>query len=387
MEGEPFGDEPGFGDLEDMAGSPQVGAAPGGKPPVKPFPIKWVGVGLGGLIVVLGGLFVLSSMKGHHSDGDDMQALPQPQMQAAQPAAQPASPQVPPLPPGAVPGGQPGWQGQVPGQPQAGMQPGAPMNGIPQPVQAAPGSMQPQYGQQPMQPGMQPGVPNGQTPVMQQLTQPGMQPGQPQYAQPQPAIQQPQPVQPVGVGPDQGQAQQQPIGPTPTPARRAVLHPAAAAVSPEVAQIRTQIEALQHQLNQLTGNSAAASADTATDGGASDAAATPAKHREHPARVARGKGAKARAAASNKPAQDNGYELTSMINNQAFVTKKGSGDVNASITLAPGATLDDGRKVVQVDGKGRRVWLSDGKYIGLPGDSGSQSAPPSDSSSSETDGQ
>jgi hypothetical protein len=386
MEGEPFGEEPGFGDLEDMAGSPQVGAAPGGKPPVKPFPIKWVSIGFGGLIVVLGGLFIVSSMKSHHSEGDDMQALPQPQMQAAQPQAQPSSPQVPPLPPGAVPGGQPGWQGQVPGQihdqPQAGMQPGAPMNGIPQPVQATPGSMQPQYGQQPMQPG----APNGQAPVMQQLMQPGMQPGQPQYPQPQPAIQQSQPFQPVSAGPDQGQPQ--PIGPTPTPARRAVLHPAAAAVSPEVAQIKNEIEALQHQLNQLTGSStAAASADTAAEGGASEAAATPAKRREHSAKVAKGKGAKARAAASNKPAQDSGYELTSMINNQAFVTKKGSGDVNASITLVPGATLDDGRKVVQVDGKGRRVWLSDGKYIGLPGDSGNQSTPSSDSSSSETDDQ
>ncbi|WP_334043557.1 hypothetical protein [Burkholderia ambifaria] len=73
--------------------------------------------------------------------------------------------------------------------------------------------------------------------------------------------------------------------------------------------------------------------------------------------------AKKTASSGDKGKPDTSYVVTGMIGTRAFITKKGGNDVNPDSTVAVGDTLDDGRKVLSVDPKTKRVWLSGNQYI------------------------
>lgn len=342
-----------------LGGAPEAGAQGGAKGPVKPFPIMKFLIGFGLFILVLGGAFIFTMKRGSSSQ-DQMQSIPQPQMAA------PAPQNVPPLPQGGLPPGAQQGMGGNPNVVQPQMQTG----------------MQPQVGMQPQQ-GMQAGVPPSpvaEPPAVGQQAPGGQyaQP-QPQLAQAQPVVSQPSPVQSISANVAQPQpalaqpvavAKQhhrhgavtdagQPIGPEPTAA------PSGTGTAPDPSQIaalRQQIDDLSKRLNQLGGSNGTQARSEA----APDSPAPTAKHREHTRPAHKAKTAKGTKVAVSSGSQDGGYVLTGMIDNRAFVSRKGTGDVNSSITLAPGDKLDDGRQVIQVDAKNRRVWLSGGKYIGLP---------------------
>ncbi|MBN3729361.1 hypothetical protein [Burkholderia sp. Tr-20390] len=96
-----------------------------------------------------------------------------------------------------------------------------------------------------------------------------------------------------------------------------------------------------------------------------DAGAAPAPHHE---RVVRMKAHTKKAATTgDKGKPDTSYVVTGMIGTRAFITKKGGNDVNPDSTVAVGDTLDDGRKVLSVDPKTKRVWLSGNQYISTGG--------------------
>ncbi|MBR8427263.1 hypothetical protein [Burkholderia cenocepacia] len=104
----------------------------------------------------------------------------------------------------------------------------------------------------------------------------------------------------------------------------------------------------------------AASADTAEqDEGETTVA--PAPRHDRVARATRH--TKKTASSGDKSKPDTSYVVTGMIGTRAFITKKGSNDVNPDSTVSVGDTLDDGRKVLSVDPKTKRVWLSGNQYI------------------------
>ncbi|TKC90156.1 hypothetical protein FAZ69_08385 [Trinickia terrae] len=356
-----------LGEAADTGG--QGPAKAPGKAPPKPFPLKLFAIGFGTFIVLLGGAFVLTLKRASPAQ-EQMQAIPQPQMAA------PAAQAVPPLPPGVPPGAQGMQQSWAPAQPpMAPPQNAQSPQGQPGVFPAAPPAADPSAAVQQGQ-AVAPGAN-----VQPMIVAPGQQPIQAQPAAVQPTPAQPaeaqsmaaQPAPAAAVHRKRGAAWSdaaggQPIGPEPTAAPKL-----AAAMSDgsqqQIAELRRQVAELTNRLNQMSagnGNGAQAQAEASGDA-AAPAPAKPEKRRAHEAHKAKGaKAAKTGAAAND---QDSGYVLTGMIDNRAFVARKGSGDVNASLTLAPGDKLDDGRKVIQVDAKNRRVWLSGGKYIGLPPDS------------------
>ncbi|HEP6430561.1 TPA: hypothetical protein VDB83_004884 [Burkholderia cenocepacia] len=112
-----------------------------------------------------------------------------------------------------------------------------------------------------------------------------------------------------------------------------------------------------------------ASADDAEQGDGETTVAT-APHRE---RATRAKAhAKKTASTADKSKPDTSYVVTGMIGTRAFITKKGGNDVNPDSTVAVGDTLDDGRKVLSVDPKTKRVWLSGNQYISTGGAGGDE---------------
>jgi hypothetical protein len=372
---EPFATEQDLDSLEQqLGGQSNAGGEGAAKRPAKQFPLMLFLGGFGVFVAILALAFVLT-LKHGPSNQDQMQSIPQPQMGV------PAPQSLPPLPQGGIPraaqGGQQAWPSAQPG--------GNPAQ-ITQVQQAQPGMVQPQ-GVQPVQ---------GATPDM---TAPAPMAVGPSGAalEAQPAVAQPSPVQPA-VSPTTAEqyAQQapapvaavrhkrgnaasdgtgaQPVGAEPTAAPKYAGTPVVANQQ-QIAEIRRQLAALTTRLNQLGASDGDSTQAQADDSGDSTAPTQPKseKHRDHARAAHKGKGAKV-AKADASAGQDSGYVLTGMIDNRAFVSRKGSGDVNASLTLAPGDKLDDGRKVVQVDAKNRRVWLSGGKYIGLPADSGASSS-------------
>ncbi|MDM8356506.1 hypothetical protein [Pandoraea communis] len=55
--------------------------------------------------------------------------------------------------------------------------------------------------------------------------------------------------------------------------------------------------------------------------------------------------------------EDTSYVLTGMIGDRAFIAKKGASDVNGGASVVAGDVLEDGRQVVMVDAKQKRVWV------------------------------
>ncbi|UEC05568.1 hypothetical protein [Burkholderia vietnamiensis] len=367
----PFGDE--NDGLDALAGEnpPAPGGQPGGKPPVKQFPIKLFMIGFGSFVVVMVILIVVMGMMRRHSAAADQMAdvPPQPQIQVPQP---PAPSQVPPLPPGGMP--QPAYQ--------------AGMNAMnPQAPQQVPSTYA-----QPATPTMQPtpvqSVATPSSPVTQQGPAQPVAAPQPDTAAPQPvqATPQPQPVAAQSAQPVAPQQTPQPLGPEPTPEPKHGAHPTAANQAPDVTALQRQLTKLQAELDTLrrdgggrkVANIAAAksTAGDADENGDAEGAtqdtsseSKPLAHQRHAHEKRKPRGAQKEAAKSAGGKADTSYVLTGMVDNMAFVSRTGTGDVNSSMKLSPGDKLDDGRKVLQVDAKNRRVWLSGGSYIGLPPDS------------------
>lgn len=369
----PFGDE--NDGLDALAGGnpPTPGGQPGGKPPVKQFPIKLFMIGFGSFVVVMVILIVVMGMMKRHSAAADQMAEvpPQPQMQAPQ---QPAPSQVPPLPPGGMP--QPAYQAGM-----NGMNPQPPQQVVSAYAQPATSAMQPTS----VQPVVTSSSPVTQQGPAQPVAAPPPDTAAPQLVQatPQPQSVAAQPAQPVAA-----QQSPQPLGPEPTPEPKHGAHPIDANQAPDVAALQRQLTKLQGELDALrrdgggrkVSNIAAAKsvADDADANGDAEGAAQdtskeskPSVHQRNAHEKRKPRGAQKEATKSAGGKADTGYVLTGMVDNMAFVSRTGTGDVNSSMKLSPGDKLDDGRKVLQVDAKNRRVWLSGGSYIGLPPDSSS----------------
>lgn len=360
----PFGDETDGLDALTGENPPAPGGQPGGKPPVKQFPIKLFMIGFGGFVVVMVILIVVMGlMKRHSAAADQMsEVAPQPQIQAPQ---QPTPNQIPPLPLGGMP--QPGYQ---PGM--SGMNPQAPQQGPAQPVAAPqPYTGAPQTGQAAPQP--------------QQVAAPQPDSAAPQPGQPTPQAQQ---VDAQAVRPIAAPQARQLLGPEPTPEPQRGAHTNDANQAPDVTALQKQLTKLQAEVDALrrdgrgrqvsniaAAKSSAGDADASGDaeGATQDmpSESKPSVHQRHAHEKRKPRGAQKEAAKSAGGNADAGYVLTGMVDNMAFVSRTGTGDVNSSMKLSPGDKLDDGRKVLQVDAKNRRVWLSGGSYIGLPPDSSS----------------
>ncbi|MCA8228174.1 hypothetical protein [Burkholderia vietnamiensis] len=360
----PFGDE--NDGLDALAGEnpPAPGGQQGGKPPVKQFPIKLFMIAFGSFVVVMVVLIVvMGMMKRHSAAADQMSEVPpQPQIQVPQ---QPVPNQIPPLPMGGMP--QPGYQ---PGM--SGMNPQAPQQGPAQPVAAPqPDTGAPQTGQA--------------TPQPQQVAAPQSATAGPQPGQPTPQAQQ---VDAQAVHPSGAPQTRQPVGPEPTPEPKRGVQTIDANQAPDVTALQRQLARLQAEVDALrrdgggrqapnivAAKSTAGDADANGDaeGATQDTSSEskPLAHQRHAHEKRKPRGAQKEAAKSAGGKADTSYVLTGMVDNMAFVSRTGTGDVNSSTKLSPGDKLDDGRKVLQVDAKNRRVWLSGGSYIGLPPDSSS----------------
>ncbi|WP_157131291.1 hypothetical protein [Burkholderia pseudomallei] len=359
----PFGEE--NDGLDALAGGnpPAPGGQQGGKPPVKQFPIKLFMIGFGSFVVVMVILIVVMGMLKRHSAAADQmsEVAPQPQIQAPQ---QPAPIQTPPLPPGGLP--QPGYQ---PGM--SGMKPQALQQGPAQPVAA------PQFDTGAPETGQV--APQPQQAAAQQPYPAGPQPGQP--------TPQAQQIDAQAVHPSAAPQTRQPLGPEPTPEPKRGVQANDANPAPDVTALQKQVAKLQAEVEALQRGgggrqvSIAAAKSSAGDAGANGDAegptqdmsseSKPSTHQRHAHEKRKPRGGQKEAAKSTGGKADAGYVLTGMVDNMAFVSRAGTGDVNSSMKLSPGDKLDDGRKVLQVDAKNRRVWLSGGSYIGLPPDTSS----------------
>lgn len=405
-------------------------AAPAtGKPPIKQFPLKLIMISFGGFVLLMLILIVVTSfMKGHREAADQMTAvsLPQPQLQTPQPTMQP----VPPLPQGQsqnaygqqVAGTQPPLVQNAMQSPayNAPNGPQTPSNGqqyANPSQQAAPGTaMGADRATQPPQQGLQPSaaVPgpvlgqqqqNGQEPAQSgQFNNQGGPESQDAYRPSGQTVKTPSGtvnVQPqsqqvsigfqqgswAGVAPDNIQNQVSSATAEPRPARTLDAG-TVAALQRQLSDMQKQLTALEGapggQNLQTTksksariyhGDSAKAVASS-DDGDTSDDASpssglqsnTASDGKQHESHVQRKGRGKPKDKIGDKSGQDSSYTLTGMIDNRAFVSRNGSADVNSAMTLAPGDTLDDGRKVLQIDPKTRRVWLSGGSFIGVAPD-------------------
>jgi hypothetical protein len=293
------------------------------------------------------------------------------------------------------PNGQPMNNGGQPGQFVSGnQQPGSPVgqapqyataqptnvqtaanNGIATPQPATAGSMQPQFepgAVQPLQPQAVAPQPMQQQAAQQQSGQQGFGPAMNQQPAPMAQTTSPQaggsaqtPTLPQGVvSPGQGaQAEAAP--------RASAALSASDSIENQIAALRTAVEQIQRRLAQMPAPSArrvhgapvqVAKADAGTT--ADPAPATPVEQ-EHPDRQTRVRPITKRATvdADKSGHQDMTYVLTGTIGGRAFIQKKGSTDVNPDMSVVAGGTLEDGRKVIMVDEKLRRVWLSGNQYI------------------------
>ncbi|KVV07469.1 hypothetical protein [Burkholderia ubonensis] len=263
---------------------------------------------------------------------------------------------------------------------------------------------------------------SGQAAAAQSAQSAQMQPPLPQgqFATPQPQAGMAQVQQPMAAGPNAGVGGQyatpqqaatnepNPVGPVPhragpgdavptaqtdgaasqqRPAATGAVQAATGDVAAQLAAMQATIAELQKQLAGKSGGVAAkvaghakkeapkavtsqASADEVEQAD-SDANAAPSPHRQ---RVKHAKAHPKKAANSGEKGKpDASYVVTGMIGTRAFIAKKGGNDVNPDSTVAVGDTLDDGRKVLSVDPKTKRVWLSGNQYIstGTTGTTGS----------------
>lgn len=416
-----FGPEGGLDELENELGATH---APGASDkPKKQFPVLPVAGGFAALVVILGGAFAYTAMRGHGTRSDQMVDVPQPQMQMQQVQQQAG---VPPLPPGMPNGGgfQPGQMQVPPGAPMpVAQQPYAPnMQGAamqPAMAQAAqinatppnpvvnsyqnmnPGA-QPMSAANPGQPVTQPVVPNTQPPVTNAVVANAGAGAQPITTQA--VANQMQPQQPTtadvsnsagamrGVATPVQQSQQtrqdpQPVGPVPVVEGRHPTHavhstsndPAVAALQAQVNELMQKQKELQDQLKAKDGSGkqrqkstkhAAVAAQPSDDQEASADTqdGQDAEKPVAPSRAPRKGKAATKTAKADKFTRDGGHVLTGMIDNRAFVSRTSGGDVNPAAVYAPGDTLEDGRKILSIDGKNKRVWLEGGQYIGTDSD-------------------
>ncbi|MEX3555121.1 MAG: hypothetical protein VB131_00295 [Burkholderia gladioli] len=359
-------------DPEDLTRAQPTGGGPA--KPHKPFPLMKLMGGIGAVAVVLVvGAVGLAKVLQQPKQQDQFVSVPQPQMGAGA--------NVPPLAQIGAPCAPNGLMAQS-ATGIAYCQGGVWVQGNPGAVQAGQGQAplpQGQFAQQ---------APSSMTPQGQQIaaTAPSA-PVANQFASPQQQVgNDANPIGPVPhrSGPADAVQQVQAGG---TSVQQAAATTAAVDHAPQAASsdVATQLAAMQATIaelqKQLAGKSArpvtksavhakreaqkaaavqAASADEAEQGDGEATAAT-APHRE---RATRAKPhAKKGSSAADKGKPDTSYVVTGMIGTRAFITKKGGNDVNPDSTVAVGDTLDDGRKVLSVDPKTKRVWLSGNQYI------------------------
>ncbi|ODP35059.1 hypothetical protein [Pandoraea sp. ISTKB] len=132
----------------------------------------------------------------------------------------------------------------------------------------------------------------------------------------------------------------------------------------KLAQLTVQVQSLRAKLEdksaapQAQTHAVAAEKPKAADAG--DAQASQSKVKA-PAQkhVASAQRPKATGVQTKRDAatEDTGYVLSGMIGDRAFITKRGASDVNGGASVVAGDVLDDGRQVVMVDAKQKRVWL------------------------------
>jgi len=378
-------------------------AAPAGstKKPHKPFPILWVAGGAGVLMLALLSFAGWTFLSHRSEPADQMTEMPQPriqsiaqqqQQQQQQPQMQQVVPVQPPLPPQNPSYGQ--GQG-VPGIPQQPAEMAAQSVSTLQSTSSGVGNYPPQSVQASQHaPALQAAVPVAQT---QQEVQTSPQP---------PLNSAPTIVQPVA--PSQAASPQQGMPATQTQAQdpQSRAQPLAAnsgrvpVAAPDIAKLQSDVAALTKQLKEIRSamdsrapvapkstkstkpakaiksEDAEASTDTPVDeskstlseGEAEDATPAPTKR---PAKHAGRKGRAGKSQVVEAASRDDGYTLTGAIGNRAFVSRKGGSDVNGDMSLVAGDTLDDGRKVLMVDAKNKKVWLSGNKFISI-GDSAPQ---------------
>ncbi|CAE6794316.1 hypothetical protein R70006_04998 [Paraburkholderia domus] len=364
----------------------------GGKKPVKPFPLGKV---LGGSVSVLvicgvGAAFIGNALKPKANQDQFSSSIPQPSI--ASQAVQPGTPQY-------------GNPAALAAQPQQAYQP-PPLPNAQMAQQGAPAGMQVPVAQQQMpqqaaqqsvaQPAMQAagsmGAANGSPSAgtvqpayaqQGQIAQTQSQQAQNDVTGAQVSPPQAQPVNAAPANPVTTQVAQQPAQPAAQPdtQRAAAPVPASADMATQLAQLQRTVERLEKQLSTngrepkhvkaAQAPRAAPAADADADAQSSDdqqaASAAPdhADRAQHGRANKKKRGEKAVAGDNNK--QDTSYVLTGMIGGRAFISKKGGSDVNPDDSVVAGGALDDGRKVIMVDQKLKRVWLSGGQYISADG--------------------
>lgn len=350
---------PGLEFEEDTRPEPMAGAAV--ETARKPFPIlKVVGGTLGGMFVItVVAYFGLRATATPAPANQFDNAIPQPSMAAAPPptsvmvspqgqgmAPQPAAvqqmpqPQAMPLPQPQMAGAQGVASAQVQ-TPQAGM---ASPNGVVQPTGGMPQGTT-------MQPGAGAPATTTQTVQGQQTT------GAADASN----------VTPIA------QSSNQPMA---APASTTVAAgPTNQEVLDKLSQLTAQVEILRAKLDakntapQAPAHVVAAEKPKSVDAGDSQASAPKAKApaQKHAAPAPRQKVPGSAQAKRDAATEDASYVLTGMIGDRAFIAKKGASDVNGGASVVAGDVLEDGRQVVMVDAKQKRVWVKGkrgAEYIG-----------------------
>lgn len=133
----------------------------------------------------------------------------------------------------------------------------------------------------------------------------------------------------------------------------------------KLSQLTVQMEILRAKLDdkktapQVQTHVVAAEKPKTADAGNTQASTPKAKApaQKHAAPAPRQKATGGGQAKRDGATEDTSYVLTGMIGDRAFIAKKGASDVNGGASVVAGDVLEDGRQVVMVDAKQKRVWV------------------------------